>query len=235
MADADQSTIFVDIYSYFLWIYYYLVIVFNLSYIWKCPAESVLLPFYSENFSQSHLDCGVADGYFPSSTLKRPYRAQTEHELTLLDLNENALGTASQRVSSVSPTTKIRMIKADIRAPLDPELKLASFKSISMFNVFHCVPGGSKKWKAFHNFKDLLSDDGVLVGCTVLGEKHAPTRLAWWYAALYNRLGFFNNWGDTKADVESALRVSYEEVDTWVVGMMLLFKAGRPRREGNRA
>ncbi|KAI1392729.1 methyltransferase [Hypoxylon trugodes] len=230
MADTKQTDFSVSFYSRPILSIYHYIILFNFTYMWKCSLMSVVFPFFSENFSENHLDCGVADGYFPLSTLQRPYRDQKKQRLTLLDANANALQVAKAHVLSGSPATEIRTIEADVTAPLVQELKGVKFDSISMFNLFHCIPGGSGKWRAFGIFKEVLSDDGVLTGCTVLGERHAPSSLPWWYNALYNRIGIFHNWDDTKSDVESALKKEFAEVDTWLVGMTLLFKARKPRK-----
>jgi len=100
-----------------------------------------------------------------------------------------------------------------------------------MFNLFHCVPGGTQnKLRALEHYAGLLSDNGVLAGCTVLGGQSATNWFNYWYVKLYNRLGIFCNWDDRKEDFESRLTDCFEEVDITVVGMILLFRATRPRR-----
>lgn len=46
----------------------------NMTFMWRCPTESVQLLFFSENFSRRHLNCGVANGWFIFNTLSRPFR-----------------------------------------------------------------------------------------------------------------------------------------------------------------
>lgn len=123
-------------------------------------------------------------------------------------------------------------MEADVTEPTPESLKGSHFDSISMFNLFHCMPGGKDKFKAIANFKDLLSDDGVLAGCTVLGPKASPSWLTTLYLKWYNWWGVFNNWDDTQEDVTAVLDEAFAEVETWLVGVTLLFRAQKPRRSG---
>lgn len=213
------------------------VLGFNMSYVWGCPTSSVLLPFFSEHFSRNHLDCGVATGYIPATALNCFWRKYSRHRLTLLDLNPNPLRAARARVLSVATDTEVDCVEADVTAPPPRELVARRFDSVSMFNLFHCMPGGRDKFRAFGTMAQLISDDGVLVGSTVLGIQH--TTWYQWFTRFYLRWynhwwGVFNNWDDTRDDVEIALRESFEEVETWTVGMMLLFRATRPRRDASK-
>lgn len=216
--------------SFLALVYRYVVIGFNLPYMWKCPVQSVLVPFFSENFSERHLDCGVADGFFLTTALQQLGRDRKQ-KLTLMDLNPNSLEAAKAAVTEVAPLTEVRTIIADIRAPLPDELQGARFDSISMFNLFHCVPGGSTKFQGIATYRKLLTDDGVLTGCTVLGERDAVNWLSRLYLKLYIWAGTFNNRSDKREDVEDILRQEFEEADVRVVGMVLLFKAKKPRRD----
>lgn len=221
-------------------IYDYLVLKFNLRYMWGCAADTILLPFFSENFSRRHLDIGVATGWFPAVALARPFRATSRQHITLLDISGNSLRAAQARVQASNPVADVQCVEADVTAPL-PKALLAprasedqpatplQFDSISMFNLFHCVPGPDKL-KALTTYKELLSDHGVLSGCTVLGEKHATGWLTRWYVRYYNKVGLFNNLHDTREMFEKALHQEFEDVDTWVIGMTLLFRATKPRK-----
>lgn len=201
-----------------------------MKFIWGCPTSSILVPFFSENFSRNHLDCGVATGYFPAVALDRPFRKDSKHHLTLLDLNPNPLNAARSRVLSKATATEVQCVEADVTEPTPESLKGSHFDSISMFNLFHCMPGGKNKFAAIANFKDLLSDDGVLAGCTVLGPKHSPSWLTTLYLKWYNWWGVFNNWDDTQEDIKAVLDETFAEVETYLVGVTLLFRAQKPRR-----
>lgn len=132
--------------------------------------------------------------------------------------------------------TVVDCIEADVTAPPSKELACRRFDSISLFNLFHCMPGGRDKFRAFGTMAQLISDNGVLVGSTVLGIKHTKwyQYLTRFYLNWYNNWwGVFQNWDDTRDDVEAALREHFEEVETWTVGIMLLFRATRPRRRNS--
>jgi hypothetical protein len=238
MADQKQSNdrMYKGVYSrsFLARIYDHYVLGFNMKYAWGCATDSVLLPFFADNFSHRHMDIGVATGWFPAMVLSRPIRNQEKHQLTLVDFNETSLNATKARVLSVAPHTTVDCVQADITAALPDPLKDASKKydSISMFNLFHCVPGGLEKLRAFATYKELLSDDGAIAGCTVLGHKHARGFFSWLYLKIYNHVDFFNNWDDDQETIENVLRQEFEQVETEVVGMMLLFKASKPRRSG---
>ncbi|CAM1502594.1 Fc.00g073700.m01.CDS01 [Cosmosporella sp. VM-42] len=233
MGDSQTgSRTYATVYSRsFLSIFYdHYVLGFNMRFIWGCPTSSVLLPFFSENLSRNHLDCGVATGYFPAVALGRPFRKRSKHRLTLLDLNPNPLRAARGRVLSQATATEVQCVEADVTEPPPKALEGAQFDSISMFNLFHCMPGGKQKLKAIETFKDLLSDDGVLAGCTVLGPKHSPSWITTLYLRWYNWWGVFNNMDDNREDIEVALEKAFGEVETYLVGVTLLFWARKPRR-----
>lgn len=192
--------------------------------------DTVLEPFFAENLSRHHLDIGVATGYFLAAALARPFRTQAKHSITLVDLNPNPLEAAKARVLSAAPNAAIKTVVADVTEPPPKALEGSRFDSITMFNLFHCVPEKEKKLEAFSLYKDLLADGGVLAGCTILGGSHATNWINYLYVKLYNNKGIFNNWDDKKEDFELALMENFEEVETTLVGMMLLFRATKPRR-----
>ncbi|EGO55935.1 hypothetical protein NEUTE1DRAFT_103327 [Neurospora tetrasperma FGSC 2508] len=90
-------------------------------------------------------------------------------------------------VASTSQTVNVTTIQADmldeslVLLPKGSKLSRISkqFKSVSMFNLLHCLPaapeaqGGQEiKNRAFKLAAACLADDGVLVGCTILGRKY---------------------------------------------------------------
>ncbi|TDZ29598.1 N-methyltransferase vrtF [Colletotrichum spinosum] len=233
---AKPNTNYKTVYSpSFLTLFYdKYVLGFNMRYMWGCPTNDVLVPFFSENFSRNHLDCGVATGFFPAVALARPFRAAARQHLTLLDLTAPPLAATRARVLSVAPAADVRCVEADVTEPPPPQLLAAGspgFDSISMFNLFHCMPGGRAKFRAFATYKELLAPGGVLAGCTVLGPRASTPWLTRLYLRWYNKWwGVFNNWDDTEEDVREALEHEFEEVETWVVGNTLLFRAKQPRR-----
>ena len=86
-------------------------------------------------------------------------------------------------------------VEADVMKPLPVE---GPFDSAALNYVLHCLHGPqSNKAVAIRNIADVLTPDGVLFGGTVLGleEQHRPQARAFLRAA--NRLGDFDNLGDT--------------------------------------
>ncbi len=233
-AEAGGDRTYATVYSAsFLSIFYdYYVLGFNMKYIWGCSANKILLPFFAENFSRKHLDIGVATGYFPAKALARPFRRDSKQELTILDINPNPLRATSARVLSVTSRTEVQSVEADVTESLPKELQDSKFDSVSMFNLFHCMPGGTQKLVAFTTIKDVMTDNAVLTGCTVLGPQHATGWLSRFYLRWYNKWwGVFNNWDDKREDFEEALRREFEDVETWVFGLTLVFRATKPRRD----
>ncbi|KAI0480936.1 methyltransferase [Xylariaceae sp. FL0804] len=227
--------------------YDWFVLRFNLRYMWRCRTDTVLEPFYAENFSRRHLDIGVATGYFPAAALSRPFRAPFRHDVALVDINPSPLAAASRRIEAAAPgATVFASVAADATIAPPAPLQPRSFDSVSTFNLFHCVPGGpAHKLRAFALWRGLLADGGVWAGCTVLGGRHAAEQarqgpaggwlglgwLRYWYLKLYNRMGLFHNWDDTREDFERALRDNFDHVEVSVVGLVLLWRATGPKRD----
>ncbi|GKT43547.1 methyltransferase ctvB [Colletotrichum spaethianum] len=235
MADlgADPNAAYGAVYSpSFLTLFYdKYVLGFNMKYVWKCSTEDILLPFFAENFSRNHLDCGVATGWFPAAALARPFRKNSKQRLALLDLTANPLKAATARIDSVATNTEVLCVEADVTEPPPKQLLGERFDSISMFNLFHCMPGEKAKLRAFGMYKELLTENGVLAGCTVLGPNESTSWLTKFQLRWYNKWwGVFNNWDDKKEDIQEALDQEFEEVETWVIGQVMLFRAKKPRK-----
>ena len=109
--------------------------------------------------------------------------------------------------------------------------------------------------------RQLLSPTGVFFGATVLGDtkrnRTAPSAVVDWFPTVdvifgtagetrcacelnmfarglmwfYNRSGIFTNWNDNPDAFVEALEDEFEEVDSWVIGRVLLFRARIPRAE----
>ncbi|TGJ78724.1 hypothetical protein E0Z10_g10050 [Xylaria hypoxylon] len=215
---------------FFLKLYQHYVLGYTLPVLWGCDVQAILVPYFTEGFTANHLDCGVADGFFPCRALEKLGVTEGGCHLTLLDLNPSSLEAARNRLLSLAPNMDVRCVKADIKASLPEELAGSSFTSISMFNLFHCVPGGVTKWQAISTYKGALSDDGMLTGCTVLGKSYTTGPFAWLHMRFFNLLGPFSNWDDAREDVEKVLHQEFSEVETKLVGMVLLFRARKPKR-----
>jgi SAM-dependent methyltransferase len=124
-------------------------------------------------------------------------------------------------------------VEADVMKPLPVE---GPFDSAALSFVLHCLRGPqSNKAVAIRNIADVLTPGGVLFGGTVLGleERHRPQARAFLRAA--NRLGDFDNLGDTAEGLRMILEDSFETVEVDVVGSAAIFTATGPRRAEQRA
>ncbi|GKU14084.1 unnamed protein product [Fusarium langsethiae] len=108
------------------------------------------------------------------------------------------------------------------------------------------MPGPTtSKAKAISNAKSLLTNDGVLVGCSVLGKQWEKTdhgyivkdekpqgRLCSMALRLYNERGIFDNWQEDPNVFTRVLEDEFGHVETRVVSMMFIFRAAKPQRVG---
>jgi hypothetical protein len=213
------------------------VLLINMRYAWRCPTPTILLPLFIENFSTHHLDIGVASGYFPSAALAERTRNEKHktHEITLMDLNIISLAAAKERIERENSglSLSVEAAEGDALGPIPAPLRGKKFDSVSLFNLLHCLPPGvERKTRVFGLAADVLSDDGVLVGCTILGTKWMAlwNLFAWFLMLWFNLAGIFGNWDDQQVVLERGLTREFAEISTWVVGQMLLFRAAKPRR-----
>ncbi|PNP76054.1 hypothetical protein FNYG_10612 [Fusarium nygamai] len=221
-----------------------LILRISVPFIWRCSAQNNLRPLFSNNFSKRHVDIGVGTGYFPRRAIKDLGRDPKDQHLTLVDLSEHSLATARQRVLSKYPEVQVDCVHADAAQPLPESLASQKFTSASLFLVMHHMPQPTaSKANAIANAQRLLTEDGVLVGCTVLGKQWEKTddggykvksekplgRAAAFMLGFYNKRGIFDNWQDDPNVLVDALKAGFEEVETSVVAMMFVFKASKPR------
>ncbi|KAF5689874.1 hypothetical protein FDENT_4188 [Fusarium denticulatum] len=217
--------------------------------VWRCSTQNNLRPLFSNNFSKRHVDIGVGTGYFPRLAIKDTGRDPKDQHLTLVDLSEYALATARRRVLSKYPEAQVDCVHADAVLPLPESLQGQKFTSASLFLVIHHMsqPTASKA-NAIANVQSLLTKDGVLVGCTVLGKQWEKSgqgykvkseeplgRAAALLLGYCNRRRAFDNWQDDPNVLVEALKAGFEEVETNVVAMIFVFKASKPRTEGRNA
>ncbi|CAG8947390.1 unnamed protein product [Penicillium salamii] len=188
------------------------------SFAWSCPTKSVQLPFFKQLIGKSHLDIGPGTGYYLTNA-----NISKSTQVTLLDLNPHSLGFAKQRLGR----SDTQIVQADVTQPI-PVTQL--YDSISMFFVFHCLPGPSeRKTQVFKNLKPLLSENGVIYGTTILGKNIGHNWFGRILMYVYNRNGVFSNWDDGEQDIREALCKNYEKVETRVVGRVMMFAASQPK------
>lgn len=227
-AQDDGSAVytpFVLRYLYDFWVLW-----LSNSYAWKCPTTTVQLPLFKASMGASHLDIGVGTGYYPAKSLKAGAQCT---DITLLDLNPNSLHAAKKRILETAGRDDVRVSTAVASAleplPFDSSQK---FDSISVFFLLHCLRGSpEEKTKLFDVVRSHLAPDGVLVGTTVLGKGVPINWLGKKLMDNYNNTRkSFHNVEDSQAKFEEGLRRNFEEVESWIVGQVMLFQARKPRQ-----
>lgn len=216
--DAQRSA---AIYSpLVLKIYDLWVLGFSNRYAWKCPTRSVLLPFFQQNLSANHLDIGVGTGYYLSKS-----SFHDKQEIALLDLNRNSLESACAPIAHLHPL----LIKEDVLNPTGA-LENKRFDSISLFYLFHCLPGNieNKASTVFELLHRHLNPGGTIYGATILGNQVDHNWLGRRLMTLYNKKGIFGNQEDTLSGLESSLAQYFSSVNVHQYGKVALFSAKQP-------
>jgi hypothetical protein len=198
-------------------VYDVFVLGFSNRLIWRCPS-SKLLERYERHVGARHLDVGVGTGWF----LDRCRWPVEKPQITLLDLNENSLSTASNRIRRYAAAT----VQANVLDPVD--LGDARFDSIGANFLFHCLPGRLEEKAAavVSHLRPYLASGGVLFGSTILGRGVSHNLLGRRLMRLYNRKRIFSNLEDDQQGLEQGLASELTVVEIEVVGAVALF-AGR--------
>ena len=208
--DAGQSAYSPMILRLYDWV----VLGFSNRLIWRCPTSS-LRQLYDRNVSERHLDIGVGTGYF----LDKATWPVPDPSITLVDLNENCLKSASARIRRFAPETVI----ANAFEPL-PLRK--SFKSAALCYLLHCMPGAiPQKAVAFDHICQFLEPGSRVFGATIVQGRIPRTLSAQALMDFYNRKGIFSNAADTVEDLDAALRARFNDVKVEVKGNVALFEA----------
>lgn len=183
------------------------------SFIWKCPSSRIL-SLFNQHVSANHLDVGVGTGYF----LDRCKFPAANPRVALMDLNENSLHAAAARISRYKP----EIYKHNVLEPVTQSI--ASFDSISVNYLFHCLPGPlSQKGVLLDYLHPLLNENGVLFGSTILQgdvKRGYPARKL---MGVYNKKGIFSNTQDDLQSLQQSLSKRYREFGVEVQGCVALF------------
>jgi hypothetical protein len=131
---------------------------------------------------------------------------------------------ASERLAHYEP----ERLQASLFEPLPP---LPPYKSVALTYVLHCLPGGmEEKLQVVDHLADVMAEDGVLFGATILGEGISPNIPARLLLGFYNRRGVFDNRADSLAGLAEGLRSRFRNVSVSPRGCVALFRASG--REG---
>ena len=206
-------------------VYDFYVLGLSNSLLWRCPSRH-LVAHYDRHVSGQHLDVGVGSGYF----LDRCRFPTERPSVTLMDLNDNSLEFTARRIARYEPTIH----RGDVLAPV--ELPKGHFHSVGINYLLHFLPGEplGAKWSAFDHLGEVLADNGVLFGSTILhedlpgGARPGPAQRA--LMDIYNRKGIFGNAHDGLTGLTEALEARFEQVEVDVRGVVALFAARGVRR-----
>jgi SAM-dependent methyltransferase len=183
--------------------------------VWRCPTSEIL-PLYEACVSGDHLDVGPGTGWY----LDRCRLTSSPRAVTLLDVNPDVLAKAAHRLRRFAPGVH----PANLLEPID--LPPASFDSIALTHVLHCLPGTmAEKGDVLGRLGALLRPGGRLFGSTILagGVPHTPVSRA--LMRFLNARGVFGNRHDDVAALESTLAERFAHHEVRTVGSVALFTA----------
>lgn len=179
-------------------------------FIWKCPTQE-LLALYNRNVSGNHLDIGVGSGYY----LEAAHFPVSDPQITLLDLNENALNKAARRIKKYKPKKIVANILQDL--PLDQ-----TYSSIGLCYLLHCLSGGVKeKCLVFDRVLRMLTKGGRVFGATIVPGMNGENFASYGLIKFYNSMGVFSNEKDTFEDIEKEFRKRFEEARIYSHGSVV--------------
>jgi hypothetical protein len=190
-------------------------------FLWRCPTER-LRGLYDDHASARHLDIGVGTGYY----LDKARWPTPNPAVTLVDLNQNALHTASTRIRRFAPRTAVRNA-------LEPvgNLPGAPFDSVGVNYLLHCLPGDleTKTGQLLASIQPAMASDAVLFGSTILATAARLSRPARTLFDFYNRKGVFHNADDHAEALDRALATAFTDHRMELVGGVATFVASGSR------
>jgi ubiquinone/menaquinone biosynthesis C-methylase UbiE len=208
--------------SRYLAVYDLRVLQVNCRFVWRCSTRHTLA-LYNRNMSADHLDIGTGTGWHLCHATY-----PVEHpRITLIDLNRPSLDATSRRLRrrGIHPETRVGSVLQSL------PVERRRFGSVSSTYLMHCVPGGwDDKGKAFRHIADVIANNGVFFGATVLdsGVPHTPVSRA--EMRRLRARGMFHNQSDDLPGLVQALERAFESVDVGTRGSVALWTARRPRR-----
>ncbi|WP_229721870.1 class I SAM-dependent methyltransferase [Marinobacterium nitratireducens] len=192
-----------------------LVLGISNRWIWKCPTPRIEA-HYNSQLSANHLDVGVGTGYF----LDRCRFPGASPRIALMDLNDNSLAFAANRIARYRPEVWRQNVLEPIQAQIRP------FDSIGINYLLHCLPGTiAEKAVVFDHLQPLLKPGARLFGSTILRQGVEPGATARALMSIYNRKGIFSNEADALNDLRGALEKRFARVSIEVIGCVALFSA----------
>ncbi|MUZ71448.1 methyltransferase domain-containing protein [Agrobacterium vitis] len=204
-------------------LYDLVVLGFSNRFAWTCPTRTVLLPFFKAHLSDNHLDVGVGTGYYLAEAGIGPHQ-----KVSLLDLNPNSLKAAKARLGR-SLGRPCRTYVGDVMRP-QPLPSDCRFSSISLFYLYHCLPGSiAEKSAAIAHLSPYLEPGGLIYGATILGDSAGHNQYGRRLMSVYNAKGVFGNRHDTQEGLVETLSVYFQDVDVRRHGRVALFTLRVPK------
>ena len=189
------------------------VLRFSGRIIWRCPMTAIS-SLYSRHVTANHLDIGVGTGFF----LDRCVWPATQPRIALMDLNPNCLDAAKRRLARYRP----EVYRANVLEPIP--FQIASFDSISLTWLLHCLPGDMhNKASVFDHLQALLNPGGVIFGATLLNQGVRHTAISRRLMTLYNSKGIFTNLHDDVEGLKQVLAARFSSFTVDVIGCGALF------------
>lgn len=202
--------------------YDFVVLGVSNRFIWKCPTERIV-EHYNRHVTTNHADVGVGTGYF----LDKCRFPSPSPRIALIDLNQNTLDFASQRIARYRPETYRRSVLEPIC------IDAPKFDSVALNYLLHCLPGSiASKSAALDHVKTLMNPKAVLFGSTLLQGGVHRNRLAKRLMEVYNKNGIFSNQADDLDRLTEELFERFTDVSVEVVGCAALF-SGRAHAQAN--
>ena len=162
------------------------------------------------------MDIGVGTGFYLKRTLANI------NKIALTDLNVNSLDYAKKHIVDDKLTY---CLQHDIYHTFPNEIN-SSFDSISLFYLLHCLPGTMEdKKKVIENISEILTENGVLYGATILGADVEHNFFGNKLMSVYNKKGIFSNYYDSAAVLEKVLSCFFYDVSIHIEGAVALFTA----------
>lgn len=199
--------------------YDWFVLGFSNRLLWRCPTRE-LRRLYDRNVSSRHLDIGVGTGYF----LDKAAWPVAQPAITLVDLNENSLAFAAERIKRYAP----QIVRANVLEPLPLQANggIGGFESCGLCYLLHCIPGAiPDKAVIFDRVRPLLAPGARVFGATILQGSAPRSRPAQALMNAYNKKGIFSNSADTLEDLHAALAARFTRVNVTMRGAVALFEA----------
>ena len=194
-------------------IYDFTVLGVSNRYIWRCSTATIEA-HYNRHLSANHLDVGVGSGYF----LDQCQFPGSKPRLALMDLNQNSLAYAAQRVARYQPEQYVQNVLQPIEQAITP------FDSVGINYLLHCIPGTMhQKAKAFDHLAALMNPGAKLFGATILQGDVPRNLAAKGLMAIYNKRGIFSNKHDGVQPLTEALNQRFSNVEVNVEGCVALF------------